>query len=232
MTAVLGSHVLGDQVEVRVIDLRPSAVVVRELTAVLDDGERARYRAIRDPGDRDRYAVTHGAARLMLAGMLAVGADRIRWRRGRWGKPELDRLPGAPCVSLSHSGDIALVAVATRPVGVDVELVRTRWDTRPPMFEFPRCDVSAVRRCRSQDRGAVFTQLITRKEACVKAAGDRLVPEGLRLATSGPAPLIVRGLGGCWRVCDLDVAPGYRAAVARQGAEGFAATVRPWIFSG
>jgi 4'-phosphopantetheinyl transferase len=75
-----------------------------------------------------------------------------------------------------------------------------------------------------------FTELWTRKEACVKAAGGRMA-DGLGMPVHGSAPLVV-GYGGAgnegapaaerrYRVTDLAAPRGYRAALALRGEGGF-----------
>ncbi len=189
---------------------------------LLDPVEQARCAGFAEQADRDRFAVTHGIARLILASHLSVAPQRIRWRIGRWGKPGLD-LPGAPEVNLSHSGDLALVAVASRPVGVDVELVRARWRTNPPTRFLHPHEARMVAAADPACRAELFGQTITRKEACVKAEGGKLLGRLTTLSTVAP-PLpdgsrVIRADTTSWRVVDLRVPAGYRAAVGVTGAD-------------
>lgn len=213
-----------DRVVIWVFPLRARPVRIRALADLLDSRERARWARLRDAEARDWFAVAHGAARIILAGYLNVPAHSLRWHTGRWGKPELEGVPGAPRVSLSHSGGMALLAAARRAVGVDIERIRDRWRSRPPAQFFPAPEIAAI--AAADDRAALFGQLLTRKEACVKAVGGRLLPDGVRLSTYPPPPLSVTGFGTSFQVQDVPVPTGYAAAVALTGLDGFDVEVR------
>ncbi|WP_328603280.1 4'-phosphopantetheinyl transferase superfamily protein [Amycolatopsis sp. NBC_00345] len=217
-----------DQVSVWRIPLVTSADVVRRLTGLLDPDELARRASILDPRAQERYAVAHGAIREILAGHLAVAPQRIRWTKSRSGKPELAALGGAPSISLSHSGDLALLAVAARPVGVDVERVRARWAVRPPTRLFPAAEAALIAAESPERRATLFVRLLTRKEACVKAAGATLLPRGIQLGVAGRSPLVASQRDDRWYVRDLGVGAGYGAAVAVTGTAGCTVSEQLW----
>jgi len=84
------------------------------------------------------------ALREILSRYLGLPADELRFERGRHGKPRL-ATPGAELeFNLSHSGSLALVAVARREVGVDVERIRTK---RPVDFYRRWADREARAKC-------------------------------------------------------------------------------------
>ena len=78
------------------------------------------------------------------------------------GKPEV---PGERCLSLSHSGDLAVLALADRPVGVDVERIRPVPDALAG-----RVLTEEERTWRGGSEDAFFF-LWTRKEAALKCLG-------------------------------------------------------------
>lgn len=101
--------------------------------AFLDDGQRARLEGFRFEDDRRRFV----GARLLLRQVVgeAVGCrprdvalhQTCRVCGGPHGRPAVEVLgKRGPHVSFAHAGDIALVAVSDRPVGVDVE-ARSAW---------------------------------------------------------------------------------------------------------
>ena len=110
--------------DTRTVTVGPSGL------AALDRGERARAEAFMFPADRHRYQVAHMTLRLVLASYTGTPAGQLSLGReqcphcGAAGKPVLLPGPGAdtvPSFSLAHSGDMVIIAVAGRPVGVDVE---------------------------------------------------------------------------------------------------------------
>ncbi|MFG2903923.1 4'-phosphopantetheinyl transferase family protein [Kitasatospora sp. NPDC048286] len=205
------------------------------LGALLDDEERARACRLPDPLRRSRFVTAHAALRTVVGARVGRPPEAVRFTRGPNGKPELADGKGL-FVSLSHSHGIALVALAERPVGVDVErLADASAATRIAERCFPPGEfrsVAAAPAGRGPDgRAAVFARLWTRKEACVKAEGGRL-GQGLGLWVRGLGPLTVHGRGGAlagpWRVADLTPAPGYAGAVALSGPGPFRVASRCW----
>jgi len=131
---------------------------------------------------------------------------------GEYGKPRL-REEGGVEFNLSHSRNLALIAVATRPVGVDVEAVRPRRDLvgLAERFLDPEA-AAAVGEAAEAERERVFYRAWTRHEARLKCLGTGFNSPSLGSTPSGGAN---RGLA----VETFEVAPGYAAAVAVLGAE-------------
>jgi 4'-phosphopantetheinyl transferase len=217
--------------------------VIGELERCLDDVERRRVDAIRQPVDRRRFTVAHGAARRILADVVHAPAEAIRWRRGVHGKPELVGLTCDVHTSLSHSDDLVALAIShRRPVGADVQALTPTLDAVRLAARYYTEDeamyVAAGDPAAEQvDR---FVRLWTRKEACVKAAGGCLV-QGLALPVRGEgrhdaAPWSARIVGpaphgqlpGSYMVHDIAVPRGFRAAVALEGAGSFSVSCRWW----
>jgi 4'-phosphopantetheinyl transferase len=139
----------------------------------------------------------------VLAAYLATSPDAVRLAVGPHGKPEL--AGGGLNFNLSHSGDLALVAVTReRAVGVDVERINPRRDVLALVERALDAEAAAaVRSAPASDRLAVFHLAWARREAVVKCAGTGL---------DVPPPDTVR------QVIDLDVGDGYAAALAVGGA--------------
>jgi 4'-phosphopantetheinyl transferase len=121
-------------------------------------------------------------------------------------------------MSLSHSGDLAAVALTpARAVGVDVQRHTPGLDIGAMAARyFPAGEARLV------TGAAVFATLWARKEACVKATGGRLT-QGLALpVAAGP---VVRG---AYHVVDVPVPDGFAGAVALSGPEPFRAVTAWW----
>lgn len=84
----------------------------------LDAGERARMGAMADAAGRARVLATRGGLRRVLASYLDTDPAAVELTVAGAGKP---RVAGGPEFNLTHCGDLALLAVAARPVGIDVE---------------------------------------------------------------------------------------------------------------
>lgn len=93
--------------------------------------------------DLDTIAAQQGLHEI-LARYLELPADALRFERNRHGKPRLAAPDGGLAFNLSHSGSLALVAVARREVGVDVERIRAK---RPVDFYRRWADREARVKC-------------------------------------------------------------------------------------
>ena len=87
---------------------------------------------------------SRGALREILGRYLGLPADELRFETNRHGKPRLASPAGQPAFNLSHSDSLALVAVAGREVGVDVERFRAK---RPVDFYRRWADREARVKC-------------------------------------------------------------------------------------
>jgi hypothetical protein len=84
------------------------------------------------------------ALREILGRYLGLPADELRFETSRHGKPRLATHAGELAFNLSHSSSLALVAVARREVGVDVERIRAK---RPADFYRRWADREARVKC-------------------------------------------------------------------------------------
>lgn len=166
------------------------------------------------PGLKERYVCAHGALRRILARYSGRAPGAIRYRFGPKGKPYLEPESDGLQFSLTHSGGLALAAVARgREIGVDVERVRPI----PELLDiarrmFPAPDAEAVAALAPPQRDVAFFRCWTRLEARLKATGggldDRPTLDG-------------------FAVVDLDPGPGYAAALALPGAP---AAISTWDY--
>jgi 4'-phosphopantetheinyl transferase len=125
----------------------------------------------------------------LLARSLECDPASIRFRRDGWGKPHLLAQPNVH-FNVSRSGAHLVVAVGSRPVGVDIEVVRPVVDRTAlgtlHLTAFERKEVLAADEDR---RDELFLVAWTRKEACAKAIGA-----GLRIPPASIASGVDRGL--------------------------------------
>ena len=101
-----------------------SSVVEDGARSVLDDAEAERARRFLRPLDGARFASGRTAMRRILASYLAMAPGEIQIAPGRHGKPRLvaDRAVRVE-FNFTHADELALLAVARRPVGIDTERI-------------------------------------------------------------------------------------------------------------
>ncbi|MGD0556770.1 MAG: 4'-phosphopantetheinyl transferase superfamily protein [Streptosporangiaceae bacterium] len=216
-----------DRVQVWLIRTDPPDPVLADLAVLLDEAERERARTLAHPVSRRRFIAAHGAVRLVLGDCLGAPPASLRWRYGPHGKPGIAGT--GVQVSLSHSGDLAALAIADRRrVGIDVQRVLTGLAaTTMAARYYPPAEARFVMAAGGRTAQAdCFTRLWARKEACLKVTGGRLLPG---LAQS----VMDTGLAGGYQAAtalirELPVPPGYRAAVAAEGTARYRITRRWW----
>jgi 4'-phosphopantetheinyl transferase len=226
--------VTGDAADVWLIRTDLPDEVLAGLETLLDEAERQRAGALLAASHRRRYVAAHGAARVIIGSHLGAPPAQLRWRRGPHGKPELAGPWTGVQVSLSHSGGLAALALTSRRrVGVDVQRRPAGVDvTRVSQRFYPPAEARFVMAA-SGPAGQVsrFTRLWTRKEACVKVTGGRLLP-GLRLPARGSGQLIIHDPGGPlpgpYLVRDVPAPRGFYAAVAMEGTLPYRVIRHSW----
>lgn len=149
--------------------------------AELDDHERA-IAARCAPERARRYVAAHMAARAVLGAELGEPAGAIRFDRSceHCGQPDhgRPRVVGAADLgwSLSHSGGVALIALAARGtatrIGVDVEVERSRRHlARLAARVLEPDDHARWRALPADERLRAFLRSWTEREAVAKARG-------------------------------------------------------------
>ncbi|MFE2166024.1 4'-phosphopantetheinyl transferase family protein [Streptomyces sp. NPDC059447] len=190
---------------------------------LLDSEEHRRVATLRHPVARAHYTAAHIMLRRVLGAYLGQPAHAVALRRescpvcgGPHGRPATaDRTSGLH-FSLSHGAGLALLGVASAPVGVDVEPGigdATVAELTPQLHPAERLD---LRDELPEGRAALFSRLWTLKEAYLKGLGTGLGRE-LSLDYVGDRDTAARPDG--WSLFNLPV-PGAWAACALRCPEG------------
>ena len=209
---------------------------IERAEAILSASElEAAGRLVR-PEDRRRYHASHVMVRRLLGRYLGCAPAAVDWVVGPTGKPHL-AAPASLEFNLSHSGNwVAFGVAAFRPVGIDLEAIRTDFDPLElAAGQFSPEENAALRREAPRDQTAAFFRCWTRKEAYLKARGEGL---GYPLADfavafgRGEPPAILKAADDPraaerWSVFDLAPAPDHAGAVVVAGRSA-ALTVRRW----
>jgi 4'-phosphopantetheinyl transferase len=207
---------------------------------ILDPLERARAARFVIDAPRLQFSRARAGLRRILGRSLGRDPREIAFEIGRHGRPSLPAAlatsaSGTVDFNLSHSGELALVAVAfpgsARAVqlGVDVEEERGNrpFDRLAERFFAPP-EVAQYRVFPAAERVSAFYRGWTRKEAYLKAWGTGLTFSSRRFVVDlDPAPSsgeLLRATemagddGAGWRFADLAPAAGYPGALCFRGA--------------
>ncbi len=197
-----------------------------ELTELLCAAEQAR--AGRFPSERDGrlWARSCGVLRTLLGAYLDADPRELRFTRAAHGKPVLLDKSHRLRFNLSHSGELALYAIAADvEVGVDVQLPRSaarRLDAAAIAERaFGALQARRLRELEPRERERELLRLWTRYEADLKCGGRGIGDVGGGAAGSGDADAVERS---AW-IAELDV--GSRAAAAL-ASEARPSEIRLW----
>lgn len=209
-----------DASTVRVWHIAVDEAGASRLWPLLDPGEQARADRFRHTADRIRFVVARGLLRTLLGQYTECDPSVLRLEYGDRGKPFLAHLRSAALhFNVAHAGTQALVALATTPVGVDIE----RIPDEAPEDEIVRTVLTPGEQAwlaslPPPERAAAFARCWTLKEACVKATGRgfEIAPDRLSVcpAARGEQMAIAPTPGSAWRLHLLEAAAGYQAAAA------------------
>lgn len=226
------------EIDVWIVTLQLPRLNPSEYVATLSESERARAARFARTSDRERFVASHAALRRILGNHYCDSSPgALEFEFNPHGKPRLRDFPQVS-FNLSHSGELALVAVtkSNRRVGVDVEEIRSEAvkDGVAERFFSPG-EMKRLKSLDGDERVLGFFRCWTRKEAYLKAIGRGISDEDLAKTEvtlrREEEPKIVRGADGektsDWRVFHLEPKPGYIAAVVAEEREG-TPTVKNW----
>ena len=190
---------------------------------VLSVAERARADRFRFERDRTRFIIAHGYLRYLLASYTRCPASRLRFRANPNGKPALE-WPAGPRFNISHSGDLAAIAVARASVGVDIEEIRPEHATMDVALRyFSRAEADRLLMAPEHERVNMFFRCWTRKESYIKTLGQGLsIPlASFSVSLDQERPAMVMWSGddarvGEWWFGNLNPGSGYIGSLAVQ----------------
>ncbi len=203
--------------------VQPASAKTAALAAACTHDERARAAAFRSPEHGAGWLVARGVLRSLLATALGTEAEGVALAETAAGKPFLAGMPGGrPSLaetaagetfldasdragvqfSLSYAGGLVAVALADRPVGIDIEVEHPLW--RPERLADRLLGTGSQERARwasvpETDRTRALLRHWTRTEAVLKATG-----EGIAGGMTRAVPRL-RAQG--WEVEDLEIPP-------------------------
>jgi 4'-phosphopantetheinyl transferase len=158
------------------------------------------------PATARRYLIARAALRDILSRYLGVLPGSLVFAYGPYGKPGLVAPPAPLEFNLSHSGDLALLAVAAdQPLGVDLEQIRPKRNLLAIAKRmFSPQEYRQLRQLQHERRLQAFFGAWTAMEAQAKARGCGIF-----------ANVADQAAPAC-ELRHLAPAPAYLAAVAAQ----------------
>lgn len=220
-TVATRPHLGAEEIHLWQFSLQTSQAQIDSLRSLLSPEEISRANRLIRPEDGLRFIVGRAQLRQLLGSYLATTAQSVELSSLPHGKPVL----AEPRLSfnLSHSGDLALLAIARcAPLGVDLERLRPELDWLPLARRyFSASEQQALQALApNQQRNGFFT-IWTRKEAWLKAIGRGFhLPFDTFDVSVPPAPAaLIRHQGHPaapldWHLEDIPIAANYRATLA------------------
>ncbi len=190
------------------LDGRPNDGAYR----VLDASERDRAERFHRNEDRQRFMQTRVALRRLLGERLAMDPAAVAFITVGRGRPVLAGSASSAGLhfSVSHAGEHAMVALADRPLGVDVEIVRSEaWSPTMAALVLSADELGFI--AAEPEPDLAFFRCWTRKEAYVKT-GHQGLSDGLRNVSLTPGP----GPAG-YLIVDRTLEAGVHVACAVKG---------------
>jgi len=233
-----------DNVDAWCVSLLMDASSLNSVRDFLAKDERMKADRLRFKRVRNNYIAARGLLRLILAAYLNQQPKHLEFQYGQHGKPALaDELSRTGITfNMSHSHGMALYCVGLeRQLGADIEKIREdmSFEKIAKRF-FSSLEYEALQKLPDDQLKYGFFNCWTRKEAYIKAKGEGLSSLISRFAVSlapgEPAALLDHQLDAGevnrWSIMDLDVGPGYTAALAVEGKGVTVTRKEPWWETG
>ena len=192
-----------------------------QLADALTSDELDRASSFHFEVDRARYVASRGGLRSLLARYLGVEPRSVRLGIGSQGKPHLAGVSESDLIhfNVSHSESLIVVGLTKDVhVGVDVEAIRDDLPHQAMATRFFSPDeLSGLNARPTEEQLDHFYAIWTRKEAYLKGIGEGLhmSPESFSVAVEEvPSPVVHQSGSEPWWTSGVDVAEGFRAALA------------------
>ena len=194
-----------------------------EAQGFLSPSELQKYSTFRFPKRRDEWLLGRWTAKTLVHSLPAYqhySLDQIEIRNTPEGAPYLqlpDRAAPAECLTISHSGNLALCALATGldlQVGTDLEKIEARTETFILDY-FTPAERQLVEKYPAETRAMVVTLIWSAKESMLKALGVGLRRDTRMVEVHGLDGLLPAGNDhGKWQKIQIGEQPASERAWA------------------
>lgn len=160
---------IGDTIAIWQISISANILAVNDLAELLSADEHARAGRYHHQKDRERFIISRGVLRILLGRYLKIPAAEIVFETGANKKPFVKIAEIADLhYNTTHSGNYILIAIATTPVGIDVENLEPLFPYRDILeHSFSAAEIAYINETAAPLE--TFYTLWTRKEALLKA---------------------------------------------------------------
>ncbi len=201
---------------------------LNNFAALLSEDERARAARFRFEKDARRFTVARATIRSILGSYVRTPGRDLRFDYSNYGKPALTDATTDIRFSVSHSGELAMLAVTRScEVGVDLEAIRDNVEIdKLAERYFSEYEHAFLRKISLDRRLRAFFRCWTSKEAFLKAQGfglsrslesfDVEVNPKLRARLLATRPNTDEA--ETWSLYDIPTEENYAAAVAWEGS--------------
>ena len=218
--------VAGNHIDVWRINISSNLSSLNGFLSIMHSDEIARANRYHQLKDKNRYIVSRGALRIILAKYLEQQPSSITFKTGANKKPYVVSAKPAIHYNISHSGDWILLAVSNSEIGADTEFIDPDFDYSDIIADnFSDEEINYIK---EEAPALRFYMLWTRKEALTKATGNglddnlKLIPclNGTNFVQS---EVIASAIN--WSIASFKLNEQYIASIA--GNEGISA-IRFW----
>jgi 4'-phosphopantetheinyl transferase len=185
--------------------------------SLLNEHELRRAARLGHESDRLCFTAAHQLLRQLLGVRLGCQPEEVVYGRERCptcggpeGRPVVRQPSAALHFSLSRAETVVLIGLASAPIGVDIQQISSAHDVVALLHPREQQEIQSVP---LEHRDEFFTRLWVRKEAYLKGTGTGIAHDvAADYVGSFPHPDAPSG----WKMFDVPVPAGYRAAVALQ----------------
>lgn len=140
---------------------------IDQLSALLSPDEKSRVVRYHQQKDKNRFVIGRGMLRQILSHYMSCPSMEIQFLKGIYNKPYIQHAFPIE-FNLSYSHDQIVVAVASQPVGVDIEYIHPDFDYKLLLEAcFMDREINVI--VNAADPRQEFFLFWTRKEALLKA---------------------------------------------------------------
>ncbi|WP_316736906.1 4'-phosphopantetheinyl transferase family protein [Pedobacter aquatilis] len=180
-----------------------------EYNAILSDAELLKSSKYLHNNDKERYITSKYFLRLILAQFTEIAPTDLEFSFHNNKKPKLNGIE----FNVSHSGNLILITISSKPIGVDIESINRAFDFES-LLEI--CFHPEEIKYLSNNNLDTFYTFWTRKEALLKATGEGLIDNLESIDTTKKSDLR-KNYNYYWKTFSLE--ENYIASIAYQPTE-------------